>query len=72
MNKEELQFIVDVINKEHDFYFEDIMHGNYSNNKNEQTLRKFLLTAHHKYGCDINRCAYDWAYKMHKLNSEEV
>lgn len=71
MTKKELQFIVDVINKEHDFYFECIMHGEDELRSDELVLRKFLLTARRKYGCDIGHCLYDWSYKMRKLNPED-
>ena len=71
MTKAELQFIVDVINKEHDFYFESIMHGDDDLRNDELVLRKFLLTAHRKYGCNIEHSLYGWAQKMQKLSKED-
>lgn len=71
MNKAELQFIVDVINKEHDFYFEDIMHGDDDLRDDELILRKFLLTARRKFGCSIEHSLYGWKQKMEKLNQED-
>ena len=71
MNKAELQFIVDVINKEHDAYFEEIMHGDNSLREDELVLRKFLLTARRKFGCNIEHSLYTWKCKMEKLNQED-
>lgn len=70
MTKKELQVIVDIVNKEHDCYFECIMHGDDSLRKDELVVRKFLLTARRKFGCSIEHSLYTWRLKMEKLNKE--
>jgi hypothetical protein len=67
MTKSEFQFIVDVINKEHDFYFECIMHKEDELRDDELVLRTFLLEARDK-GFNVDNCLYKWDYKMEKLS----
>lgn len=68
MTKSEFQFIVDVINKEHDSYFESIMHDD-DLRDDEMILRKFLLKAK-DMGFNIEHSLYKWDYKMEKLNGK--
>ena len=68
MKKSEFQFVVDVINKEHDFYFETIIRDNEDGLRDdEMILRKFLLKAK-DMGFNIEHSLYKWSYKMEKLN----
>lgn len=68
MKRSDFQKIVDVINKEHDFYFETIMHdSDDSLHDDELVLRTFLLEARDK-GFSVDNCLYKWDYKMEKLN----
>lgn len=68
MTKSEFQFIVDVINKEHDCYFECIMHGD-DLRDDEMILRKFLLKAK-DMGFNVEHSLYKWSDKMEELNGK--
>ena len=67
MKRADFQKIVNVINKEHDFYFECLMHKEYELRDDELVLRTFLLEARDK-GFSVDNCLYKWDYKMEKLN----
>lgn len=68
MKRTDFQFIVDVINKEHDFYFETLTKDHDQDlKKDELKLRKFLLEAQKK-GFNIKHSLYDWDYKSDTLD----
>lgn len=68
MKRSDFQFIVNVINKEHDFYFETLTKDHDQDLKHDElTLRRFLLESAKK-GFNIQNSLYDWDYKMDKLD----
>lgn len=68
MKRSDFQLIVDVINKEHDFYFEILTKDHDQDlKKDELKLRKFLLEAQKK-GFNIKHSLYDWDYKSDTLD----
>lgn len=69
MKRSDFQYIVDVINKEHDCIYECINDGDLSVTDDEAILREFLLEAQKK-GFNIKHGLYDWDKKIEVLNKE--
>lgn len=72
MKRSDFQFIVDVISKEHDVYFETLTKDHDQDLKHDELkLRQFLLEAQKK-GFNIQNCLYRWDYKIKTLDKELV
>lgn len=72
MKRTDFQFIVDVINKEHDFYFETLTRDHDQTLKHDELiLRRFLVEAQKK-GFNIKHSLYDWDYKIKTLDKEAI